>query len=134
MENQVFNTMMIPVEEYEALRRKVEELTHCYNIECANHKSSREQLDAMQQERDEYLRDLAAMKNWIDDWYKKDAELAAMRQERDKWQEEALCRAKNEEFWQGKLSDMTKERNSYKAMVKEQWAQPELAASKAREQ
>lgn len=28
----------------EALRAKVEELTHCYAIECANHKSSREQL------------------------------------------------------------------------------------------
>lgn len=36
-----------------------------------------------QRERDEYLRDLGAMKNWIADWHKKDAELATVIKERD---------------------------------------------------
>ena len=36
-----------------AANAKVEGLTHCYAIECANHKSSRDQLAAMTKERDE---------------------------------------------------------------------------------
>ena len=38
--------------ELAATNAKVEELTHCYAIECANHKSSRDQLAAMTKERD----------------------------------------------------------------------------------
>jgi chromosome segregation ATPase len=74
---------MLPVEEYEALRRQVEELTQ-YGVKLDNWNDTlQEQLAAMTAERDEYLRDLAAMKNWIDDWHKKDAELDAMTKDRD---------------------------------------------------
>lgn len=51
------------------------ELRHLQNIA--------EKLAECQRERDEYLRDLGAMKNWIADWHKKDAELATVIKERD---------------------------------------------------
>ena len=42
-----------------------------------------EMLEKVIRERDEYLRDLGAMKNWIADWHKKDTELATVTAERD---------------------------------------------------
>jgi hypothetical protein len=61
MSNQVCNTVMLPVEEYEALRKQVEELTQ-YGVKLDNWNDTlQEQLAAMTQERDSFRQSLADM-------------------------------------------------------------------------
>lgn len=76
--------------EIESLRQQLATLKSDYcNIDSAADAQAAElykvkqQLAECQRERDEYLRDLGAMKNWIADWHKKDAELATVTAERD---------------------------------------------------
>ena len=69
--------------ELAATNAKVEELTHCYAIECANHKSSRDQLVAMTKERDEYNGLYLYMIDFLQDIEARETELAAMTKERD---------------------------------------------------
>lgn len=124
--NQVFNTVMIPVEEYEALRRKVEEL----QIDSEMWRLCREQLAAANtkvEELEQRNLSLEIFAPQIDRLEDVEKELAAM----------THCyniECANHKSSREQLDAMTDERDSYKAMVKEQWAQPELAASKAREQ
>jgi len=60
--------------------------TLAYGQQCADQATAalREELAQVREERDEYLRDLGAMRKWSDDWHAKDAEVRQLREQAER--------------------------------------------------